>query len=104
MANTIIEEMKVYNCQAYSFKEDYFAIEEGYLGKAKVPNQNLNKDNKSEDLLTKQKKENEELKLDDFVLLRKLRAGNFGQLYACYNRSTQKKYAVKVMNKVKLAK
>lgn len=29
-------------------------------------------------------------------MLRKLRAGNFGQLYSCYNKETQKKYAVKI--------
>lgn len=46
----------------------------------------------------------DDLKLEDFIVLRKLRAGNFGQLYSCYNKETQKKYAVKVMNKVKLAK
>lgn len=43
MSNTIIEEMKVYNSQPYSFTEDFFAVEEGYLGKAKVPNQQIDK-------------------------------------------------------------
>lgn len=37
--------------------------------------------------------------INDFILLRKLRAGNFGQVYACYNTVIQKKYAVKVMDR-----
>ena len=39
------------------------------------------------------------IKLKDFIILRSLRAGNFGRVYACFNKSTKSKYAIKVMNK-----
>ena len=38
MANTIIEEMKIYKSQTVTFSEDFFAVGEGYLGKAKIQN------------------------------------------------------------------
>ena len=39
------------------------------------------------------------MSLTDFVVLRKLRSGNFGQVYACYNMIIKKKYAIKVMDR-----
>ena len=39
------------------------------------------------------------LNLNDFVVVKKLRAGNFGQVYACYHRIIKKKYAIKVMDR-----
>lgn len=43
------------------------------------------------------------MNLDDFIVLRSLRSGNFGKVYACYNRALKSKFAIKVMNKVSLA-
>lgn len=40
-----------------------------------------------------------ELFLKDFIVLKKLRSGNFGKVYACYNKKTLEKYAIKVVNK-----
>lgn len=40
-----------------------------------------------------------ELLLKDFIVLKKLRSGNFGKVYACYNKKTLEKYAIKVINK-----
>ena len=37
-------------------------------------------------------------------MLRKLQSGNFGQVYATYNTKTNKKYAIKVMDKVYMEK
>ena len=39
------------------------------------------------------------MSLNDFFILRKLRSGNFGQVYACYNSIIKKKYAIKVMDR-----
>lgn len=41
MANTIIEEMKVYNGQGFTASEDFFAEQEGYIGKAKIPSKKV---------------------------------------------------------------
>jgi serine/threonine protein kinase len=43
------------------------------------------------------------LDLKDFIVIRKLRSGNFGKVYACYNKITKLKYAIKVMDKQRLA-
>lgn len=53
--------------------------------------------NKVEDSLKSYK--NQPLLLKDFIVLKKLRSGNFGKVYACYNRKTLEKYAIKVINK-----
>ena len=37
--------------------------------------------------------------IKDFYAIRKLRSGNFGCVYACYNQTTDKKYAIKVILK-----
>lgn len=39
------------------------------------------------------------MSINDFILVRKLRAGNFGQVFACYNTVIKKKYAIKVMDR-----
>lgn len=44
------------------------------------------------------------LDINDFYVIRRLRAGNFGRVYACCNKINNKKYALKVMNKGKLKK
>lgn len=53
MANTIIEEMKVYNGQGFTFSENYFADQQGYIGKAKIPNKKVDQ---QEESLKRQKK------------------------------------------------
>jgi serine/threonine protein kinase len=39
------------------------------------------------------------LQITDFHVIRKLRSGNFGQVYACWNRKTEKIYAIKVLDR-----
>jgi serine/threonine protein kinase len=37
--------------------------------------------------------------ISDFHVVKKLRSGNFGQVYVCYNIKTEKIYAVKVLDR-----
>jgi serine/threonine protein kinase len=37
--------------------------------------------------------------INDFHVVKKLRSGNFGQVYACYHHKTDKVYAVKVLDR-----
>lgn len=37
--------------------------------------------------------------ITDFHVIKKLRSGNFGQVYACYNEKTEKVYAIKVLDR-----
>lgn len=38
--------------------------------------------------------------MKDFVVVKRLQSGNFGQVYATYNTKTNQKYAIKVMDKI----
>ena len=38
--------------------------------------------------------------ITDFHVIKKLRAGNFGTVYVCYNYNTKKTYAIKVLDKI----
>ena len=37
--------------------------------------------------------------ISDLYVVRKLRSGHFGQVFACYNKETAKMYAVKVLER-----
>lgn len=37
--------------------------------------------------------------MSDFHVIRKLREGNFGKVYACWNNKTAKMYAIKVLDR-----
>jgi serine/threonine protein kinase len=37
--------------------------------------------------------------ISDFHVVKKLRSGNFGHVYACYNHKTNKVYALKVLDR-----
>lgn len=39
------------------------------------------------------------MQISDFHIVRKLREGNFGKVYACYNQKTGKLYAIKVLDR-----
>lgn len=39
------------------------------------------------------------MQISDFHVVRKLREGNFGKVYACYNQRTEKLYAIKVLDR-----
>ena len=39
------------------------------------------------------------MQISDFHIVRKLREGNFGKVYACYNQKTGKMYAIKVLDR-----
>ena len=40
------------------------------------------------------------MQITDFHVIRKLREGNFGKVYACFNTKTQKIYAIKVLDRI----
>ena len=40
------------------------------------------------------------MQINDFHVVRKLREGNFGKVYACYNSKTEKVYAIKVLDRL----
>ena len=44
------------------------------------------------------------MQINDFHVVRKLREGNFGKVYACYNSKTEKVYAVKVLDRLYVEK
>lgn len=81
--------------------QDLFAIGEGYLSICKLPSK---KSDELEMIIKKEKEEHNKLQLDDFILVRKLRSGNFGQIYAAFNKTTKRKYALKLMSKGTLSK
>lgn len=62
---------------------------------------NINRTSTDSDFI-KEGKENL-MCLKDFIVLKKLRAGNYGKVYACYNKKTAEKYAIKVINKTFMA-
>jgi len=39
------------------------------------------------------------MQISDFYVVRKLREGNFGKVYACWNTKTNKIYAIKVLDR-----
>jgi len=39
------------------------------------------------------------MQISDFIVVRKLREGNFGKVYACWNVKTEKLYAIKVLDR-----
>lgn len=39
------------------------------------------------------------MQISDFYVIRKLREGNFGRVYACWNTKTSKIYAIKVLDR-----
>lgn len=39
------------------------------------------------------------MQISDFHVVRKLRQGNFGKVYACWNHKTAKMYAIKVLDR-----
>lgn len=39
------------------------------------------------------------MQIGDFHVVRKLREGNFGKVYACYNSKTSKLYAIKTLDR-----
>ena len=44
------------------------------------------------------------MQITDFHVVRKLREGNFGKVYACYNSKTEKVYAIKVLDRLYVEK
>jgi len=74
----------------FTVPEDIVAVNEGYVGKMHIDFEV--KQPESESQITKSLKEstsrhNHEKKMviSDFHVVKKLRSGNFGQVYACYN-------------------
>jgi cGMP-dependent protein kinase len=44
------------------------------------------------------------MQITDFHVVRKLREGNFGKVYACWNSRTEKVYAIKVLDRAYVEK
>lgn len=40
------------------------------------------------------------MQIGDFYVVRRLREGNFGKVYACWNAQTNKLYAIKVLDRI----
>lgn len=40
------------------------------------------------------------MQIGDFYVVRRLREGNFGKVYACWNSQTNKLYAIKVLDRL----
>ncbi len=88
----------------FTVPEDILVTAEGFAGKMQIDFEV--KATESESQLAKSLKEstnrqNHEKKmvLSDFHVVKKLRSGNFGQVYACFNEKTNKVYAIKVLDR-----
>lgn len=44
------------------------------------------------------------MQITDFHVVRKLRQGNFGKVYVCFNHKTEKLYAIKVLDRIYVEK
>ncbi len=105
-ANSILHKEELKEKKAFKVKEDMVAVEEGELCKIKyetevapspisisVKKEEI-KDGKEDKSLLEKK-----MQINDFHVVRKLREGNFGKVYACYNTKTLKLYAIKVLDR-----
>lgn len=109
--NSIIEMTQILDHKYVKIKQDMIAIEDGMIGKLlfeleaapspisvalKHPEKELSSSGMSkEDKSALQKK----MQITDFHVVRKLREGNFGKVYACWNTKTEKIYAIKVLDR-----
>ena len=94
--NAIVEIQQVLDKKSIKIKEDMVASDDGMLGKllyelevapspVSVRVRNGNKeDSGREDRSALEKK----MQISDFHVVRKLREGNFGKVYACWNNKT----------------
>ena len=103
LANTIIEENNLANGTKLKISQNFYAENSGYFAVLVCP-----ETKNAEGLYTISTQSIDDqkglLRINDFYVIRKLRSGNFGRVFACWNKSTQKKYALKVMNKTRLNK
>lgn len=87
----------------FKVSEDYYAESSGYFAILKCPEKK-----NAQGLLSISTNDIDgqkgALNVNDFYVIRKLRGGNFGRVYACCNKTNNKKYALKIMNKGKLKK
>jgi serine/threonine protein kinase len=93
-------------------KEDMVAVDEGMMGKlmyeleAPVAPSPLAISVKREEGMSREDKSalEKKMQITDFHVVRKLREGNFGKVYACWNSRTEKVYAIKVLDRAYVEK
>ena len=88
----------------FTVPEDIVVASDGFAGKitiefeAKVVESESQTSKSLRESTNRQNHENK-MVLSDFHVVKKLRSGNFGQVYACYNEKTNKVYAIKVLDR-----
>ena len=88
----------------FTVPEDIVVTSDGFAGKmtidfeAKVV-ESESQTSKSLRESTNRQNHEKKMVLSDFHVVKKLRSGNFGQVYACYNEKTNKVYAIKVLDR-----
>lgn len=88
----------------FTVPEDIVVTSDGFAGKmtidfeAKVV-ESESQTSKSLRESTNRQNNEQKMVLSDFHVVKKLRSGSFGQVYACYNKKTNKVYAIKVLDR-----
>lgn len=88
----------------FTVPEDIVVTSDGFAGKMNIDLEVKVAESQSQttrSLKESTSRQNYEKKmvLSDFHVVKKLRSGNFGQVYACYNEKTNKVYAIKVLDR-----
>ena len=106
-ANSVIESNQLLDKKGFKIKEDMVASDNGCLCKLcyefeTVPTplsiqfrNRQQEGNRGEDKSALEKK----MQISDLMVVRRLREGNFGKVYACWSAKTEKLYAVKVLDR-----
>jgi cGMP-dependent protein kinase len=102
--NSIVELAQLLERKALRVKEDMVASDDGIVGKllyevevapSPVSIRVKAEEGGKEDRTALEKK----MQISDFHVVRKLREGNFGKVYACWNVKTERVYAIKVLDR-----
>jgi hypothetical protein len=100
--NGVVEAAELLDKKQIKVREDMVASEDGMIGKllyemevAPTPLAVRVKGGEGEERSALEKK----MQICDFHVIRKLREGNFGKVYACWNAKTEKIYAIKVLDR-----
>jgi serine/threonine protein kinase len=84
----------------FTVPEDIVVASDGFAGKITIEFEaKVVETSKSLRESTNRQKYENKMVLSDFHVVKKLRSGNFGQVYACYNEKTNKVYAIKVLDR-----
>lgn len=93
--NNIIELGQLLAQKQFTVPEDIKVTSEGYIGKVSINLEVkpgiesggtlIDRENLQENTKSMSEKK---MQISDFHVVKKLRSGNFGQVYACYNKKT----------------